>query len=297
MTSLPHGLVARPLRETDLDAVVSMVNTCEIHDSGEPMVDRADVVADSQREGFDPGGDWVGVFDRDRIVAWAMIVQRRRAWADVHPDLRGRGIGTWLRRWTEDRARALGSETVGQTIDDARPEVGAMLRHAGYTPRGTSWILFMNHPARPGVPTVPAGIELRAYRQDDEDEVLAMFEKAFSEHEGRTPLPPATWRAMVTHRDGFEPDDLVVAHSNDRIVGGAFLIDADEIWIGQLAVDREFRHRGIARAMLQTAFVRSFDRGYPRTSLSTDSRSGALSLYERLGMTVRRSFTAYELDL
>jgi mycothiol synthase len=295
--SLPDGLLARPLTTDDLDDTVAMVNACEIHDSGELMVDRGDLLADSQREGFDPGGDWVGVFDGDRIVAWAMVVQRRRAWADVHPDVRGRGIGTWLRRWTEDRARSLGSETVGQTIDDARTEVGGMLRRAGYTPQGTSWILFMDHPERPGVPIPPAGIELRAFRQDDEDEVLAMLEKAFSEQEGRAPLPRATWQAMVTQRDGFEPDDLVVALSNDRVVGGAFLIDAGEIWMDQLAVGREFRHRGIARALLQTAFVRSFDRGYPRTSLSTDSSSGALSLYERLGMTVRRSFTRYEFDL
>jgi GNAT superfamily N-acetyltransferase len=295
--SLPDGLLARPLARDDLDDTVAMVNACELRDSGELMVDRADLLADSRREGFDTGSDWVGVFDGDRIVAWAMIVQRGRAWADVHPDVRGRGIGTWLRRWTEDRARGLGSETVGQTIDDARTEVVGMLGRAGYTPRDTSWILHMDHPERPGAPLPPTGIDLRAFRQKDEDEVLAMFEKAFSEQEGRTPSPPATWLAMVTQREGFEPEDLVVALADDRIVGGAFLIDADEIWISQLAVDREFRHRGIARALLQTAFARSFDRGYSRTSLSTDSGSGALSLYERLGMTVRRSFTRHELDV
>ncbi|MCW2678925.1 MAG: hypothetical protein JWM62_326 [Frankiales bacterium] len=32
-------------------------------------------------------------------------------------------------------------------------------------------------------------------------------------------------------------------------------------------------------------------RGSPRSELSTDSRTGALTLYERLGMKVRRSFT------
>jgi ribosomal protein S18 acetylase RimI-like enzyme len=102
---------------------------------------------------------------------------------------------------------------------------------------------------------------------------------------------------MVTRRQGFQPEDLVLAVAGGRIVGGAFLIDADEIWIDKLAVDRRFRHRGIARALLQTAFVRSFDRGYGWTSLSTDSRTGALTLYERIGMSVHRSFTWYGLDL
>ena len=102
---------------------------------------------------------------------------------------------------------------------------------------------------------------------------------------------------MVTRREGFEPDDLVLAVADERIVGGAFLIDADEIWVDKLAVAREFRHRGIARALLRTAFVRSHHRGYAWTSLSTDSRTGALSLYERIGMTIHRSFTRYGLDL
>ena len=102
---------------------------------------------------------------------------------------------------------------------------------------------------------------------------------------------------MVTEREGFRAEDLMLAVADGRIVGGAFLIDAGEIWVDKLAVAREFRHRGIARALLQTAFVRSFDRGYAWTSLSTDSGHGALSLYERIGMRIHRSFTRYGLDL
>ena len=65
----------------------------------------------------------------------------------------------------------------------------------------------------------------------------------------------------------------------------------------KLAVAATHRHRGVARALLQTAFRRSFERGYDHTSLTTDSRTGALSLYERVGMHVTRSFTNWGLDL
>jgi len=57
------------------------------------------------------------------------------------------------------------------------------------------------------------------------------------------------------------------------------------------------RHRGIARALLWTAFRRSFDSGYDHTSLSTDSRTGALMLYEHIGMHVTRSFTHWAIEL
>ena len=294
---LPDGLHARPLTTEDVDDTVAMVNACELHDSGELMLERADLLADSRTVGFDLTRDWVGVFEADRIVGRGLFVHRRSAWIDVHPSARGRGIGSWLRGWSEDRAREVGADRIGQTIEDRRIDATALLRHAGYAHRRTSWILRMDHPETPPAPTPPDGIRLRPSEPSDDDEALAMFERAFSEWEDRVANAPGTWRAMVTEREGSRPDDLILAIAGDRIVGGAFLIDADEIWVDKLAVEREFRHRGIARTLLQTAFARSFDRGYRWTSLSTDSDTGALSLYERVGMRIHRSFTHVSLDL
>lgn len=274
-----------------------MVNECERHDTGGVMLERADLVADSRAEDFDLRRDWVIVLDGDRIVGRGLFVHGRSAWIDVLPSARGRGIGSWLRGWSEERARSVGAERVGQTLDDRREDAVALLRAAGYGPRRTSWILRIDHPDRPPEPSPPSGVVLRASRLADHDEALAMFERAFSEWEDRRANAPATWRAIVTEREGFRPDDLVLAEVEGRIVGGAFLIDADEIWIDKVAVAREFRRRGIARALLQTGFVRSFDRGYRWTRLSTDSDTGARSVYERVGMRVERSFTHLALDL
>jgi mycothiol synthase len=294
---LPDGRHARPLTTEDLDDTVAMVNACELHDSGELMLERADLLADSRTVGFDLTRDWIGVFEGGRIVGRGLFVHRRSAWIDVHPTARGRGIGSWLREWSEDRAREVGAERIGQTIEDRRIDATTLLTNAGYTPRRTSWILRMDHPEPPPAFTPPDGIRLRTSEPGDEDEALAMFERAFSEWEDRVANAPGTWRAMVTEREGFRPDDLLLAVAGDRIVGGAFLIDGDEIWVDKLAVEREFRHRGIARMLLQAAFARSVDRGYRWTSVSTDSDTGALSLYERVGMRIHRSFTNLSLDL
>jgi mycothiol synthase len=297
MSALPGGLTARAFTEDDLDAIVAMVNACERHDSGEVMLDRADLRSELDIEGFDTERDWVGVFADPTLVAWAFLEEGRRVLVDVHPAARGRGIGTWLRAWTEERSREVGRDRVAQTIDDSLSDVIALLVRAGYQARHSSWILRMRHPERPATPSPPPGIELRSFVENDEDEVLEMFETAFSEFDDRLPTPPEVWRAMITEREGFAPDDVVLAIADGRIVGGAFLIDADEIWVDKLAVAREYRNRGIARALLQTAFARSFDRGHTWTSLSTDSRTSALTLYERVGMTIHRSYTSYSLDL
>jgi GNAT superfamily N-acetyltransferase len=296
--NLPPGLAARPLTLDDVDDTIAMVNTCELVDSGELMWERADLLADMSVDGFDPDADWLGVFDGDRIVAWAFLQGPRRLWIDVAPDMRGRGIGSSLRRWAIDRARARGNERLGQTIEDRRTDVATTLRLAGFTPRHTSWILRMDHSTEPPPPEAPSGIEVRAIRMPDEEpQTLEMFETAFSEFDDRLPTSIETWRSTVTEREGFVPDDLVVAIDGDRVVGGAFLIDSEEIWIDKLAVAATHRNRGIARALLATAFRRSFDRGYAHTSISTDSRTGALTLYERVGMHVTRSFTNWAIDL
>lgn len=295
--TLPTSLTARPLTLDDVDATVAMVNECELHDTGETMWERADLLSDSSTDGFNREHDWVGVFDGDCILGWAMLVHRRSVWADVHPDARGRGVGTWLREWSESRGRETGADRVGQTIDDRLNEVADLLRRAGYTPRHTSWILVTDHDQPPAEATPPEGIKLRPIRARDEEGAFEMFERAFSEFADRLPSTLATWRAMTVGREGFVPEDLIIAVEGDHVVGGAFLLDSSEIWVDKLAVDRDHRHRGIARALLQTAFRRSYERGYTQTRLSTDSRTGALTLYERIGMRVQRSFTNYGIDL
>ena len=204
-------LSARTLTIDDVDATIAMINACELHDSGEVMWERADLLTDIRTDGFDLARDWVGVFDRERIVAWGLYIHPRRAWVDVHPDQRNRGVGTWLRRWAEERARARGADRVAQVIDDARTDVGAMFTASGYTPRHTSWILRMDHATEPAAPTILDGIAIRAIRPDDESPTMAMFETAFSEFADRLPSSETTWRAMTVEREGFEPEDLLVA--------------------------------------------------------------------------------------
>jgi GNAT superfamily N-acetyltransferase len=125
-----------------------------------------------------------------------------------------------------------------------------------------------------------------------------MFEQAFSEFEDRLPSTLGTWRAMTTQREGFRNEDMIVAVDDGRIVGGAFLIESDgAIWVDKFAVHHDVRHRGIARAMLYRAFARSHALGSTFTELNTDSRTGALSFYERIGMSIRASYTNWGLDL
>jgi GNAT superfamily N-acetyltransferase len=295
--SLAAGLTARALGFDDVDDVVALANACELHDVGYTMWERADLTSDLRLPSVDPERDTVAVWSDPEVVGWAFLPNERGAWVDVHPEARGRGLGTWLRRWTEERASELGGERIGQTINDRAMDALRLLVDAGYTPRRTSWILVMEHVERPADPAPPEGVTIRTLRPGEEDEALRMFEDAFAEVPDRPASTLATWRAMTVERDGFVLEDLVLADHDDEIVGGAFLIDSEEIWVDKFAVRADHRHRGIARALLHVAFQRSFDRGYATTSLSTDSDRSAITFYEKVGMRVKESYTHLALDL
>ena len=53
----------------------------------------------------------------------------------------------------------------------------------------------------------------------------------------------------------------------------------------------------MAQQLLAEAYAAARDRGLPHAGLSTDTRTGALDLYLRLGMRVLFSLDNYELDL
>lgn len=276
---------ARPLFDDDIADVVAMVNACEVADSGEVMLEAADIMADLAHA--DRQRDACVVVQDGRIVAWSLIRDARKRWADVHPDARGQGIGGWLLKWAAWRAKHLGADRTGQTIDDRRTDVAAWLQANGYTPRYTSWVLSvpsapMDHTARPAT---------------EPDLVLNLFETAFSEFSDRAPVTLDRWREMTVHKTGFAAGDLLVVHRDGEIAGAAFLIDADGIWVEKLVVAAGFRGQGVARELLAAAQARAAGAGYDRVRLSTDSNTSALAMYEHLGMTVERSFTHWAIDL
>jgi ribosomal protein S18 acetylase RimI-like enzyme len=67
--------------------------------------------------------------------------------------------------------------------------------------------------------------------------------------------------------------------------------------VDQVAVRRDQRGLGLARALLVDAFERARARGATVSELSTDSRTGALGLYEHVGMSVTQTWRHWMTDL
>jgi len=139
---------------------------------------------------------------------------------------------------------------------------------------------------------------IRRYEKTDEFAVLQLSQKY------------ASWDSIPTGDDiqGFyssEPDSFLVAELDRRIVGFVYGRESknvpDEVlrrWratkvgsVEVLAVDEQYRRRGIARSLLNRLFVVFRERGIDTVTLSVPAdESGAKELYDKLGFETRGYF-------
>ncbi|MEV7242937.1 GNAT family N-acetyltransferase [Streptomyces sp. NPDC093248] len=295
---LPPGYRSRPTTTGDIPAIHALVTDCERLLYGRSRSDAGAIAADLTRPGLVPESDTVVVHDpAGRLVARAWV--DRRSEVDVHPEHRGRGLGSALLDWTLARARQAGTDRVVQTVPDADTEAVALLRAHGYAPLVTAWLLEFAMSAEPEVPDLPAGITVRPFAAADGPAAHVLVQDAFDEWQERR-QGYEEWAAHTVRRPTFAPQRSALAFAGDHLVGAALALDdpgTDEGYLEQVAVRRDHRGRGIARLLLRHSF-RAFHRtGLRSCTLWTHSDTGALDLYLRVGMTVRHSSTVFRKDL
>jgi GNAT superfamily N-acetyltransferase len=284
---LPEGLTTRPLALTDVSAVTAVMAAEELADIGEVVIEEADIVGDWQRPSVDLASSTIGVFDGDRLVGYAERSGPGRADAAVDPAHHGRGIGTLLAGWLQDTARGAGDAEIGMPVPQGSPG-DRLLTALGFRVRWTSWVLELppgaEIPARP----LPAGYAVREAAAGEHATVWTVIEDAFLEWSDRPRQTFEDFTAGVMDRPGFAPWNLrVVTDPDGAVVGAAFVVLASGCgFVDRLAVRADRRNRGLATALLVDAFAAARGHGAERSELSTDSRTGALGLYENVGMQV-----------
>ena len=295
---LPEGLTTRPLVVADARAVTAVMATEELADIGEVVIEEADIVGDWQRPSFDLASSTIGVFDGERLVGYAERSGTGRGDAAVDVDHHGRGIGTFLAGWLRDTARAAGDEVIGVPVPQGSPG-DRLLTALGWRVRWTSWVLELppgaEIPARP----LPAGYAVREAAPTEHEAVWTVLEDAFLEWSDRPRQSFADFTAGVMDRPGFAPWNLrVVTDPDGAVVGAAFVVLASGCgFVDRLAVRADQRNRGLATALLVDAFAAARANGAERSELSTDSRTGALGLYENVGMRVTSTWPNRAADL
>lgn len=287
MPDLPPGLTTRPLQKSDATAVFLLMAAQEQEDIGEVAIEEADIVSDWAKPSHDVGARSMGVWDGDTLVAYAELMGADRADTSVLPSHRGRGIGTWLAHWLVDLGRSLGSSVIGMPVPQGSPG-DRLLEDLGFRVRWTSWVLKLPEGASIPERDLPTGYSIRTVGPDELRAAHDVLEDAFLEWSVRERESFEDFEAATTGRPGFEPWNIRVALDPDGAVVGVSLVlvsdNGSTGYVDRLAVRRDQRNRGLAQALLVDSFARAREHGTSTAELSTDSRTGALPLYERVGM-------------
>jgi ribosomal protein S18 acetylase RimI-like enzyme len=168
----------------------------------------------------------------------------------------------------------------------------ALLQAHGFEPLYVAWALRLPPEVDLTGTRIPDHVRIRTLQPGDERSVYEVIERAFGEWPHRPAQSYEGWRISTVERADYDPGLTFIAERADGTVAGVVygIHYSDSGWAQQLAVEAEHRRQGIGSALLAALFGELRRRGETRLGLGTDSRTGALGLYTRLGMEVERTF-------
>lgn len=314
-THLGPDLILRPARLSDVDAVAKLAHDVAEMEGDSLFVLTAEELANEwKNEGFEIERDVFVVETRDgRLVGSEEFYNERghhklKADGCVHPEFRGRGIGSSLLEKVEERARtemelaASDVRVVVQSLINNKDEAGhSLLRNNGYSPVRFYWRMEIKLQKVPAPATFPAGIELRPFiKEEHASAVWQADNEAFRDHWGSHDRAYEEWAHGKFGNPNFDPALWMIAWDGDEVAGFSQNRFRKGIgWIGTIAVRRPWRGKGLGIALLRHTFGEFYKRGTTTIGLGVDSANltGATRLYQRAGMSVAGEFAMYEKEL
>jgi len=291
----------------DLEPVVELLNAESLRLTGSRDCD-ADAIRGwwTQPPPFDLVEDVV-LAERDgAIVGYGDLGDQAHKgtvfWLDVRGDQFEQLVVELTRR---ARAKAAPGAVVRATVEANDTDGAQTLEKLGYAPIRSSYKMSMELAGRTFEPSFPAGTVVRSAVQGEDEELLHdLNERTFADHWGFMPTPFAEWLHWLRALGKPDPTLWFVATIGDEHAGLALCRpsesgDPDSGWVSTLGVLPAFRGRGLGTALLQHACDEFRRRGLARAGLGVDAEnvSGAVRLYERVGMQVVRKQDTWERPL
>jgi ribosomal protein S18 acetylase RimI-like enzyme len=303
---LPDGWTTRPATRDDAADCCDLVCAVDFEEYGEPDYEIADVYEDWSHDRFDLSRDtWLIHEPGGRLVGYALAWDKRPhelvlADLGVRPD--APDLYPWLVAAISQRANEHAAES-GRTVAhvfSSEPNLrrAAALQTAGYQVVRVFRRMVIDLPgAALPAPEPPAGVAVRPVTEQDLPACWALHRESFAEHFDYAPEEYEHWRARLVETETYRPQYWWLAEV-DGVPAGLLIGQRHEEngWVKTLGTLPAARGRGAGTALLLTALHAFQDDGCPRAGLGVDSANttGAMALYERLGMRAEQRYDCYE---
>ena len=315
---LPDGVHLRTPRAEDQAALLDLVRADERAAYGRTTITGAEVVemlsppvttlADDQ---------WLAVDADDAPLAWVVLwdhgdtvyqdVEGYRDPSRSDESLRALMLGTAVRR-ARHRASAAGvtEAFLVAGCHEGDEAWGSTLRSSGFGRRRVFHRMRMDlHDAASLPVEVPDGVDVVPFTGSHAEwaAMHAVMESAFSEHYGYAPTSPAAYRASTSADPSPDREMWRLAYVGHRVVGALVAsgrnAEAGGGYVRELGVLPAYRGRGIASALLCDVLdgYRRLGRTWAGLGVDVHNTTGALGLYERVGLRTDEVLHAYERRL
>jgi mycothiol synthase len=300
------NLTWRPICQNDLEAIIELSQGCHAVDGGIGFLFEQDNI--KSRYLPDEPNSGIGAYASDgRLAACASVSikgapgrQRARIAGQVRPDVRRRGIGTYLMQWSQAQAKALLAGVVEpQRMMEVATESLTEPAHRLYLAHGFACVfeeLVMErafHLPLPDRP-LPQDVTITNWKPDLAEQFFQAYHTSFRERPGFPGFSAAEWIAQVTEND-HKPEWSLLARLDDEPIG--FVIGnidltkeppGGHIW--QIGIIPAQRRRGLASALLVETMRRMQEAGASSALLTVHlNNPGAIKAYSQLSfITVGR---------
>ena len=301
----------RPATWDDLHAIAELGRACDLRDWGSSAADEQDFRDDWNLPRMRMDTDtWVVEDVTGQAVGYAFVTTdpmgtEVKSIGLVHPDHRGRGIGSLLVECVTARAREMVQGHTGVLrVTAAGPDRAAveLFTASGFrVARSLQRMEASIDTAASFEAASPEGVIIRGFQRERDDRAVhAALMEAFASHYGFSAEPFEEWSAVAFHRESFDPTLWFVAEADGEIAGALVgVVRLDMGWIADIAVRERWRRRGIGERLVRRSLESFRARGFRSVGLNVDpdNETGAMRLYERLGFRFERRFDFYEKEL
>jgi mycothiol synthase len=326
---VPELVFRRFQGESDYLKMLALINASK----GADQIDRTDTLEEIRRNyehlnNCDPYRDMIFAEIDGETIAYGRVewnISEDNEWlgftlAFIHPGWRRKGIGTAMLRYQEEHLREISKYLLREgIITEGIPryfenfstdtEIGKekLLLNAGYS--AVRYFYTMVRPLSDPIKItpMPEGLEIRTVQGDQFRDVWQADQEAFKDHWGYVPGTEndyQRWSEDPLH----DPNLWRIAWDRDQIAGMVlnFLNEEENKeynrkrgWTEDISVQRPWRRRGLARALLTRSLQMFKDMGMDHAALGVDThnRTGALDLYQSVGFVVEKKHTDYRKKL
>jgi mycothiol synthase len=315
--------------ETDYPGMLAVLHGCADTDGLERAEQMEDVKNNyAHLHNCDPYTDMLFAEIDGRVIGYSRVwwsIEGSGQWIGFHfgnvlPAWRGRGIGSQLLRFNEERLVQIATQLkvsgqlpaeapclVDNFVSSKETQRMNLLERRGY--QAVRYAFEMVRPDLENIPDLPlpVGVEVREVRPEHLRLIWEASNEAFRDHWGYIPDPWEEFERLVNDPD-YDPSLWRVAWQGDQVVGMVLsFIDKDQNEIygrkrgytENICVRRPWRKQGVAKALIALSLKILKDRGMMEAGLGVDAEntSGALQLYESMGYRVVKKGTIYRRKL